>query len=181
VADVHRLFTGFAWDTVGILPSLEGGNSMDLEITGRGTQVTVRLRQQAEEGLARIEKILGPKCSAKIVLSCEKNRCEVEVMVRNTIGDYSSRTSAKDIAVALKEAIDTVEQQAVKGKKKIFTKTHHPEQTATGSVRLQTSDASDGNTVKGKTDPESKRLSQSKTAIGKAMAGMHDKQDFEAA
>jgi putative sigma-54 modulation protein len=142
---------------------------MDLEITGRGTQVTVKLRQQAEEGLARIEKILGPKCSAKIVLSCEKNRCEVEVTVRNTIGDYSSRTSAKEIAVALKEAIDTVEQQAVKGKKKIFTRTHHPEQTATGSVRLQSSDES-----RELTDRDSKRMSQSKTAVGKAMAQMDD-------
>ena len=159
---------------------------MDLEITGRGTQVTVKLRQQAEEGLSRIEKILGPKCSAKIVLSCEKNRCEVEVTVRNTIGDYSAHTSAKDIEVALKEAIDKVEQQAVKGKKKIFTKTHHPEQTATGSVRLQTADADDSNTVKAKTDPESKRLSQSKTGIGKAIAGMdvgelQDQRDIEAA
>ena len=159
---------------------------MDLEITGRGTQVTVKLRQQAEEGLARIERILGPKCSAKIVLSCEKNRCEVEVTVRNTIGDYSSRTEAKEIEVALKDALDKVEQQAVKGKKKIFTKTHHPEQTATGSVRLQTADADESNTVKSKTDPESKRLSQSKTGVGKAIAGMdvgelHDEQDIEAA
>jgi putative sigma-54 modulation protein len=133
---------------------------MDLEITGRGTQVTVKLRQQAEEGLARIEKILGPKCVAKVVLSCEKNRCEVEVTVRNTIGDYSSRASA----------LDTVEQQAVKGKKKIFTRTHHPEQTATGTVRLQLEDVD----LKGNAGTESKRLSQSKTAIGKAIAQMDD-------
>jgi putative sigma-54 modulation protein len=143
---------------------------MDLEITGRGTQVTVKLRQQAEEGLARIEKILGPKCVAKVVLSCEKNRCEVEVTVRNTIGDYSSRASAKEIDVALKVALDTVEQQAVKGKKKIFTRTHHPEQTATGTVRLQLEDVD----LKGNAGTESKRLSQSKTAIGKAIAQMDD-------
>jgi putative sigma-54 modulation protein len=159
---------------------------MDLEITGRGIQITVKLRHQAEEGLARIEKVLGPKCSAKVVLSCEKNRCEVEVTVRNTIGDYSSHTSAKDVEVALKEALDKVELQAVKGKKKIFTRQHHPEQTATGSVRLQTSDANGGNTVASQTAPESKRLSQSKTAIGKAIAMMdvgelHDGQDVEAA
>ncbi|SEB46326.1 HPF/RaiA family ribosome-associated protein [Terriglobus roseus] len=159
---------------------------MDLEITGRGTQVTAKLRQQAEEGLARIEKVLGPKCVAKIVLSCEKNRCEVEVTVRNTIADFSSRTSAKEIEVALKDALDKVEQQAVKARKKVLTNSHHPEHTATGSIRLQTTDADEANTVKSKTDPESKRLSQSKTGVGKAIAAIDDgdfgdEQDIEAA
>ena len=42
---------------------------MDLEFTGRGTQVSARLRQQAEAGLERIERILGPKSTAKIVLT----------------------------------------------------------------------------------------------------------------
>lgn len=159
---------------------------MDLEITGRGTQVTAKLRQQAEEGLARIEKVLGPKCMAKVVLSCEKNRCEAEVTVRNTISDFSSRTSAKEIEVALKEAIDKVESQAVKARKKMVTTHHHPEHTAIGSIRLQTSDAGEANTVKSKTDPESKRLSQSKTSVGKAIAAIDDgdfgdEQDIEAA
>ena len=156
---------------------------MDLEITGRGTTVTVKLRQQAEEGLARIEKVLGPKCMAKVVLLCEKNRCEAEVTVRNTISDFASHTSAKEIEVALKDALDKVELQAVKARKKVVTTRHHPEQTATGSIRLQSDEDVD---IKDQTDPESKRLAQSKTSVGKAIAGMddgelHDEQDVEAA
>jgi putative sigma-54 modulation protein len=159
---------------------------MDLEITGRGTQVTAKLRQQAEEGLARIEKVLGPKCVAKIVLSCEKNRCEAEVTVRNTIADFSSGGSAKDVEVALKDALDKLEQQAVKARKRNITTSHHPEHTATGSIRLQTPDSDETNTVKDKTDPESKRLAQSKTGVGKAIAAIDDgesgdEQDIEAA
>lgn len=155
---------------------------MDLEITGRGTQVTQKLRQQTEEGLQRIETVLGPKCVAKVVLSCEKNRCEVEVTVRSTVGDFSSRTSAKEIEIALKDALDKVELQAVKARKKVVTTRHHPEQTATGSIRLQSEDID----IKDQTDPESKRLSQSKTGIGKAIATiddgeLHDEQDIEAA
>ncbi|MGI4756585.1 MAG: HPF/RaiA family ribosome-associated protein [Janthinobacterium lividum] len=155
---------------------------MDLEITGRGTQVTHTLRQQAEEGLARIEKVLGPKCMGKVVLLCEKNRCEAEVTVRNTISDFSSHTSAKEIEVALKDALDKVESQAVKARKKVVTTRHHPEHTATGSIRLQSEDVD----IKDQTDPESKRLSQSKTAVGKAIAGiddgeLHEEQDIEAA
>ena len=113
---------------------------MDLEITGRGTQVTQKLRQQAEEGLGRIEKILGPKCVAKVVLSCEKNHCEAEVTVRNTIGDFSSETSAKELEIALKDALDKVEAQAVKARKKVVTTRHHPEHDGSGSIRLQSPD-----------------------------------------
>ena len=156
---------------------------MDLEITGRGTQVTHKLRQQAEDGLARIEKILGPKCVAKVVLGCEKNRCEAEVTVRNTISDFSSQTSAKEIEVALKDALDRVELQAVKARKKVVTTRHHPEHDGSGSIRLQSSDDVD---LKDQTDAESKRLANSKTAVGKAVALMNDsefkdEQDTEAA
>lgn len=155
---------------------------MDLEITGRGTQVTQTLRQQAEEGLSRIGKVLGPKSTAKIVLLCEKNHCEAEVTVRNTAGDFTSHTSAKDIAIALKDALDKVELQAVKARKKTVTTQHHPEHTATGSIRLQTDDVD----IREQTDPESKRLSESKTSVGKAIAGqddgeLHAEQDIEAA
>ncbi len=155
---------------------------MDLEITGRGTQVTHKLRQQAEDALARIEKVLGPKTAAKVVLICEKNRCEAEVTVRYTTGDFASHTSAKEIEVALKDALDKVELQAVKARKKVVTTRHHPEHSATGSIRLQSDDVD----IKDQTDPESKRLSQSKTGIGKAIAGMddgelHEEQDVEAA
>ena len=146
---------------------------MDLEITGRGTQVTAKLRAQAEEGLARVEKVLGPKCVAKVVLSCEKNHCEAEVTVRNTIGDFTSRTSAKDLEIALKEALDKVEAQAVKARKKEVTTRHHPDHDATGSTRMQTTDAGEAMALKN-ADPSAKRLSHSKTGVGKALAAMDD-------
>ncbi len=156
---------------------------MDLEITGRGTQVTQKLRQQAEEGLSRIEKILGPKCVAKVVLSCEKNRCEAEVTVRNTISDFSSRTSAKEVETALKDALDKVELQAVKARKKVVTTRHHPDADGSGSIRLQSPDDVD---LKDEANAASKRLSQAKTGIGKAIASVgddasEDEQDTEAA
>ena len=154
---------------------------MDLEITGRGTQVTVPLRQQAELGLARIENVLGPKCTAKVVLHCEKNHCEAEVTVRNIMNAFSSHTSAKDIAIALKDALDKVELQAVKARKKVVTNTHHPEQSALGSIRLQDEDVD----VAEQGNPESERLQHAKTGVGKQLAAvddgeLHAEQDLEA-
>jgi|GEM_PF-2669888 len=148
---------------------------MDLEITGRSTQVTVRLRAQAEEGLIRIQKILGPKCVAKIVLACEKNRCEVEVTVRNTISTFSSRTSAKEVEIALKDALEKVEQQAVKARKRVVTTRHHPHTDATGSIRMQTTDAGEVNALKshhGEARP-------AKTGLGKALAAIDDGETFD--
>ena len=140
---------------------------MDLEITGRGTQVTAKLRAQAEEGLARIEKVLGPKCMAKVVLSCEKNRCEAEVTVRNTISNFSSHTSAKEVEIALKDALDKVEMQAVKARKKVVTTRHHPDHDATGTIRRQTTEAGEVNSVK-------KSPAKNKTGVGKAIAAIED-------
>ena len=152
---------------------------MDLEITGRGTQVTAKLRAQAEAGLDRIEKVIGPKCSAKIVLTEEKNRRMAEVTIHSTMHDLSARCEAKEMDIALKDSLDKVELQAVKNKKKIVTTRHHPEQSGAGSVRLQSSD----DEIKAQTDPESKRLAGSKTSTGKALGliddgELHDEQDI---
>jgi putative sigma-54 modulation protein len=151
---------------------------MDLEITGRGTTVTQVLRQQAEAGLERIERILGPKSSAKVVLTCEKNRCVVEVAIHNVLGDLSSRCEAKvpmhqeaqELAAALAEAMNKVEAQALKNKKKVVTTRHHPEQNALGSIRLQTDDDIDVDDI----DPESENLGKSKTGVGKAINAVND-------
>jgi len=123
---------------------------MDLEITGRGTQVTPKLRQQAEAGLARIERIIGPKCSAKIVLTCEKNRCVVEVAIFSPLHDVSAKCEAKvamhqetaELEQALAQTLNKVEAQALKSKKKVITTRHHPEQDGTGTVRRQSDDTS---------------------------------------
>ncbi len=143
---------------------------MDLEITGRGTQVTVSLRQQAEEGLSRIEKVLGPKCTAKIVLHTEKQHSEVELTVRNTMNDFASHSSAKELTIALKDALDKVELQAVKARKKVVSTRHHPGNSAEGSIRLQDEDVD----IREQGNPESERLQHAKTGTGKAIAGVDD-------
>ncbi len=137
---------------------------MDLEITGRGTAVTQTLRAQAEAGLERIERILGPKSSAKVVLTCEKNHCVVEVAIFSALHDLSAKCEAKaplhneaqELSQALAEALNKVEAQALKNKKKVITTRHHPGQDATGSVRLQTEIDADEH----ETDSKTQRLAQ---------------------
>lgn len=152
---------------------------MDLEITGRGTQVTAQLRQQAEAGLDRIERILGPKSTAKVVLTCEKYQCQVEVAVFNPLHDFSAKCEAKvamhqeqaELEAALSQALQKVEAQVLKSKKRMITMQHHPEQDATGSVRLQ--NESDDQPVDAM-DTDARQLAHAKTGIGKDMALMND-------
>lgn len=152
---------------------------MDLEITGRGTQVTAKLRQQAEAGLDRIERILGPKSTAKVVLTCEKYQCQVEVAVFNPLHDFSAKCEAKvamhqeqaELEAALSQALQKVEAQVLKSKKRMITMQHHPEQDATGSVRLQ--NESDDLPVD-QMDVDAKQLAGAKTGVGKDMALMND-------
>ncbi len=152
---------------------------MDLEITGRGTQVTPHLRKQAVAGLERLERILGPKSTAKVVLTCEKNQCQVEVAIFNPLHNLSAKCEAKvamhqesaELEAALAQALHKVEAQAVKLKKRMITMQHHPEQDGTGSVRLQ---SDDDTALVNETDPESKRLAGAKTGVGKDIALMDD-------
>ena len=152
---------------------------MDLEITGRGTQVTPKLRGQAEAGLDRIERIIGPKSSAKVVLTCEKNRCVVEVAIFSALHDLSAKCDAKvamhneaeELERALTAALDKVEAQALKNKKKVITTRHHPGQDASGTVRRQSDDDVD---VKVGADPESERLAHAKTGVGKDLGLIDD-------
>ena len=71
----------------------------------------------------------------------------------------------------MKDALDKVELQAVKARKKNVTTRHHPEPDGSGSIRLQSSDDID---LKDQSNAESKRLAQSKTGAGKAIAQIDD-------
>ena len=72
---------------------------------------------------------------------------------------------------ALSQALQKVEAQVLKSKKRLITMHHHPEQDATGSVKLQ--NESDDLLVN-EIDRNAKRLAQAKTGVGKDMALMND-------
>jgi putative sigma-54 modulation protein len=101
---------------------------MDVEYTGRQTTVTKKLKQQAEAGLARIEKILGRVVSVHVTLSTDKHRqtAEVQVLTRNQ--ELVAKCEATDMTIALRDALVTIEQQAIRYKKKAVTIKRHPKE-----------------------------------------------------
>lgn len=99
---------------------------MDVEYTGRQTTVTKKLKLQAEDGLARVEKIAGRAVSAHVTLSTDKYRQTAEVLVQTRSQKLVATCEATEMALALRDALVKIEQQAIRHKKKTATIKRHP-------------------------------------------------------
>lgn len=89
---------------------------MSVEVTGRQYEITPQVRKQIEHGLTKLEKILGTTFDTHVILATEKHRhiAEITVTVRNHPIVGVAETS--DMTVAIGEALDRIERQAVKYK-----------------------------------------------------------------
>lgn len=99
---------------------------MDVEYTGRQTTITKKLKLQAEAGLARIAKIVGNSGSVHVILSTDKYRQIADVTVQTKHYKLVARCEATDMVMALRDALETIERQAIKQKKKFGTIKRHP-------------------------------------------------------
>jgi putative sigma-54 modulation protein len=99
---------------------------MDVEYTGRQTTITKKLKVQAEAGLARIAKIVGNSGSVHVILSTDKYRQIADVTVQTRLQKLVARCEATEMGLALRDALATIEQQAIRQKKKSGTIKRHP-------------------------------------------------------
>lgn len=96
---------------------------MDSELTGRKVKVTKELRKMADEGLARIEKIVGRGASAHVIFSSQKQGEIAEVTVKSRLPAVVGVSEAPDLTIALRTALEKVERQAIRRKKSMLEKT----------------------------------------------------------
>jgi putative sigma-54 modulation protein len=99
---------------------------MKVEYTGRQTTINKKLKAQAEEGLARIATIIGRTASAHIILSEDKYRQVAEVSVVTRGATLVATCKATEMTTALHDALNKVEQQAIRYKQKTMTLKRHP-------------------------------------------------------
>jgi putative sigma-54 modulation protein len=95
---------------------------MQIEMTGRQVTVTRRLRSLAETSLERVGMLLGRSATAHVVLTKEKRRHHAEVTVQAKHHAIVGIAEAVEIEMALKEALEKTEKQAVRLKEKIVGK-----------------------------------------------------------
>lgn len=91
---------------------------MNVEYTGRQYEVTNAIRKEVETGLTKIRKILGDKFETKVILAVEKHRHKAEITISPRNGPLVGLAQAKDMSIAVNEALDHLEKQAIKYKTK---------------------------------------------------------------
>jgi putative sigma-54 modulation protein len=91
---------------------------MNVEYTGRHYEVTPAIKKEVETGLAKIRKILGDRFETHVILAVEKHRHKAEITISPRNGPLVGLAQAKDMTIAVNEALDHLEKQAVKYKKK---------------------------------------------------------------
>jgi ribosome hibernation promoting factor len=89
---------------------------MNVEYTGRHYEVTTAIRKEVETGLTKIRKILGDKFETKVILAVEKHRHKAEITISPRNGPLVGLAQAKDMSIAINEALDHLEKQAIKYK-----------------------------------------------------------------
>ena len=89
---------------------------MNVEYTGRQYEVTSAIRKEVETGLAKIRKILGDRFETKVILAVEKHRHKAEITISPRNGPLVGLAQAKDMTIAVNEALEHLEKQAIKYK-----------------------------------------------------------------
>ena len=96
---------------------------MNVEYMGKQIVVTQKYRDLTQDGLARILKIVNGTSSAKakVTLAVDKHRNIADVAL--TFGAYSmvANGEAAEMSMALRGALDKIEQQAIRQKDKWST------------------------------------------------------------
>jgi putative sigma-54 modulation protein len=94
---------------------------MNVDYTGRQTTITKKLKTQTEAGIERIAKIIGNAGSVHVVLTTEKYRHTAELTVQTRNLKLVAACEATEMETALRDALATVEKQAIRHKKKKTT------------------------------------------------------------
>jgi len=92
---------------------------MTILFTGRKADLTPDLKTLAERKLAKLERLLHESPDAHVILTREKHRHLVEIVVRARIGTLTARGDGAEFQESLGQAIDRLLAQARKHHEKI--------------------------------------------------------------
>ena len=108
---------------------------MNVEYTGRQYEVTPANRKDVEAGLTKIRKILRDRFEANVVLAVEKHRHKAEITINSRMGPLVGLAQARDMDLAIGEALEHLERQALKNKTRIITKKRRNHKKWNGEAR----------------------------------------------
>jgi len=87
---------------------------MNVEYFGRQYEITPAIRDEVESGLGKLTKILGDNFKSKVILTSEKYRNIAEITVKRRRGQIVGLAEAPDMMVAVNQALEHIETQALR-------------------------------------------------------------------
>jgi putative sigma-54 modulation protein len=100
--------------------------AVNVEYTGRHFEITPALKKNVETGLHKIKKILGGAFEASVILALEKHRHKAEITITPRNGTIVGLAESTEMTVAVGEALEHLEKQALKHRARSRTRKHHP-------------------------------------------------------
>jgi putative sigma-54 modulation protein len=87
---------------------------MEVEFTARQVKVSKALRDQAEEGMDRISRILGKSARASVICSAQRHLQIVELTLQARLQTIVATGKAASLESALRQAVEHAENQALR-------------------------------------------------------------------
>lgn len=87
---------------------------MTVEYFGRQYEITPAIRDEVETGLGKLTKILGDNFKSKVILTVERHRNIAEITVSRRRGHLVGLAQASDMVVAVNQALEHIETQALR-------------------------------------------------------------------
>ena len=114
---------------------------MNVEYTGRHYEVTPANRKEIEAALGKMEKILRGKFETKVILAVEKHRHKAEITINSRVGPLVGIAQANDMTLAIGEALEHLQKQALKNKTRIISKKRRNPKNWKGEERREATPA----------------------------------------
>ncbi|MDR0310982.1 MAG: ribosome-associated translation inhibitor RaiA [Acidobacteriota bacterium] len=93
---------------------------MKVEITGRHIEVTPAIRTYIQKKLGKFTRILGDDINFHVVVGVEKERQNVEILLKSRLLELAGKGSSNDLYNSVILAIEKLERQALKQKGKMI-------------------------------------------------------------
>ena len=107
---------------------------MNVEYTGRQYEATPAVRKQINQGLSKLQKILGTAFNTNVILAAEKHRHIAEITITVRTHPIVGIAEAGDMSAAVGEALDRIERQALKYKGRWRDKKRQPKKKWNGEA-----------------------------------------------
>ena len=93
---------------------------MKVEITGRNIDITPAIRTYVQKKLGKFTRILGDDINFHVVVGVEKERQNVEILLKSRLLELSGKSSSNDLYNSVILAIEKLERQVLKQKGKMI-------------------------------------------------------------